>query len=135
MKKALIIFLSFLTIGAICFAIITHSQSTPKPDDTSKHAVITYKISGSKTCMVINYETDERITSQTLEKGEDAHPVLAVAGENWIFVGWSDGETNPYREDLNVLESFTVTAEFAEIIDGDDNFENGDQFPGSLPNP
>lgn len=59
---------------------------------------------------------------QIVIEGEDAIGVMAVPEEEYIFVEWSDGLTDPYREDKNVTESFTVTATFQlaeESEDGD----------------
>ncbi|MBO5277426.1 MAG: hypothetical protein J6K86_02740 [Clostridia bacterium] len=60
---------------------------------------------------------------QIVIEGENAAGVMAVADEEYIFVEWSDGLTNPYREDMNVTESFTVTATFQYVENNDEEGE------------
>lgn len=58
-------------------------------------------------------------SEQVVEKGADAEPVVAVAEDGWMFVGWSDGYKNPGRTDRKLTEDLTVTARFEEISDGE----------------
>lgn len=70
---------------------------------------------------------------QIVIEGQDAVGVMAVPEEEFIFVEWSDGLTNPYREDKNVRESFTVTAVFQYVENNDgDEAADGDE-PGDKP--
>lgn len=55
----------------------------------------------------INGQTEQIITS-----GDNAEPVTAVPNEGYEFVKWSDGLTTPERQDRNVTEDKTVTAQF-----------------------
>ncbi len=52
---------------------------------------------------------------QIIYKGEDATPVVAVADEGWMFVGWDDGVFDPYRHDKALTESVTFVAIFEEV--------------------
>jgi len=61
---------------------------------------------------------------QLVKEGDDALPVLAVPLENYMFVGWSDGFSDPYREDLNVQGDISVTAMF--MMAGSGGGEGGD---------
>ncbi|MBQ8295377.1 MAG: hypothetical protein IJX87_02970 [Clostridia bacterium] len=60
---------------------------------------------------------------QVVTEGEDGMAVMAVPEDEWVFVEWSDGLTDPYREDLDVKENITVTAKFAQAEDGEDEGE------------
>lgn len=82
---------------------------------------------------VYNFETEEEIPFQAVEKGKDALPVIAIPDEGYIFIGWSDLSEDPYREDKNVTKSITLVAEFAELIDSGDMPGGEDGFPGDLP--
>ena len=62
---------------------------------------------------------------QLVLEGEDATPVMAVPFDGWAFVEWSDGSTDPYRQDIMVEGAIAVKAIFAEVQD-----EGGIQMPG-----
>lgn len=51
---------------------------------------------------------------QTVKKGYDASPVLAVPDEGYEFLAWSDGLMTAERWDWEILEDFTVEAVFIE---------------------
>ncbi len=55
---------------------------------------------------------------QTVNYGESAKPVTAVADEGYRFIGWSDGEENAERTDTDVLEDKSVSAQFEQITFG-----------------
>lgn len=63
---------------------------------------------------------------QIVIEGENATGVMAVPEEEFIFVEWSDGVKNPYREDKNVTESFTVTAMFQYVEDSEGDAGEGE---------
>lgn len=63
---------------------------------------------------------------QLVEAGKNATGVMAVAEEEWVFVEWSDGYTQPYREDLNIEKNLTFTAKFKQIEDGEPGEGEGD---------
>lgn len=93
---------------------------------------IEYEVSGDGG-RIVNFETEEEIPFQAVEEGKNAIPVLAVADDGWVFIGWSDENTDPYREDLNVTKNMTLIAEFAELQDAGDMPGDGDGWPGDLP--
>ncbi len=64
--------------------------------------------------------------SQEVEHGKDSVIVTAVAYDGWHFIGWSDGVTDPERQDLNVLDNIFVTALFDEV-NYDQEEENFDE--------
>lgn len=63
------------------------------------------------------------------EGDEFSITLMALPQEGYVFVGWSDGAISPYREDVGVSESKTITAVFSEVAnwqDGEgDNGEEG----------
>ena len=97
-----------------------------------EYVEIEYEVSGEGG-KILNFETEEEIPFQAVEKGKDAIPVIAVAEEGYIFLGWSDDTEDPYREDKNVQESITLVAEFGELQDAGDMPGGEDGFPGDLP--
>lgn len=69
--------------------------------------------------------------AQLCQLGENATSVTAVAMDGYMFDGWSDGNKNPGRTDLNITDDFEVTAYFI-AIDGGDGAEDGDvEGPGN----
>ena len=65
-------------------------------------------------------------TDQLLLPGEDGTPVVAVAEDGWVFVGWDDGVDTPERQALGVTSGAVYVANFQEIGDGD-NAESGEE--------
>ena len=63
---------------------------------------------------------------QMIYAGEDATPVMAIADEGWVFVGWDDGQFDPYRHDKGLKESKTFIALFEEIEDDPDADGDGE---------
>ncbi|MBQ9728262.1 MAG: hypothetical protein IJV85_01560 [Clostridia bacterium] len=55
---------------------------------------------------------------QIVLEGRNATGVMAVADDEWVFMQWSDGVEDPYREDLNIQEDLHVIAIFAMGMDG-----------------
>jgi hypothetical protein len=51
---------------------------------------------------------------QVVEAGKNATPVLAVPDDGWMFVMWSDGLEDPYREDLAIVQNMEILALFQE---------------------
>ena len=58
---------------------------------------------------------------QLLMPGEDATPVIAIADEGWVFVGWDDGVKTPFRHDTGVSEGFIVTAIFEQVSEDEED--------------
>ena len=89
----------------------------------------------------ITYETDGEgmvlgDVVQLVEEGFDATPVIAEADDGWVFVYWSDGNENPSRQELKVVDRKTIVAVFQQTEEGDgegegegEGDESGDQ-PG-----
>ncbi|MGN1052409.1 MAG: hypothetical protein ACI4SH_03355 [Candidatus Scatosoma sp.] len=63
--------------------------------------------------------------SFTVTEGEEKSVTLLALPQNgWVFVGWSDGVTSPYRHEVSVTGNITATAIFDEIL-SDAEEENG----------
>lgn len=77
-------------------------------------------------------------TDQLVEPGASTTPVIAVAEDGWVFVGWDDGYTELERYESNVTQELYFKAIFEEIIDseggeagdGDGNGEGGQKAEG-----
>ena len=69
-------------------------------------------------------------TDQLVEPGTSTTPVIAMAEDGWVFVGWDDGYTNLERFETNVTQDLYFVAIFEEIgeseggADGDGNGNN-----------
>lgn len=55
---------------------------------------------------------------QTVKEGKDGRLVVAEPSEGYVFLAWSDGVLDPYRQDFSVKHSIKVKAIFAEIDPG-----------------
>lgn len=53
--------------------------------------------------------------AQVMLKGESASAVYAVADYGFVFSHWSDGNTNPYRQDFNIEDDVVLTAIFKPL--------------------
>lgn len=72
-----------------------------------------------------NYE-DTTYTFEVTEGDEFGVKLMALPQKGYVFVGWSDGVTSPYREDMEVTATKTVTATFEKVTD----FVNGEKGEG-----
>lgn len=84
------------------------------------------------------YEADkggtiEGETFQLVFENEDASGVMAVPDDEWVFVEWSDGYTDPYREDFEITSDMTLTAIFAMLESGEDMGEGMEGKEGDEP--
>lgn len=68
---------------------------------------------------------------QTVEQGTATDAVQAVADENYIFVGWTDGCEDALRTDEAVDKDIKAYAVFVPIEEDDENDEEMDQNDGS----
>ena len=92
--------------------------------------------------IMVTYEADEGGSisgdeDQIIYVGESTAPVLAVADEGWVFVGWSDGYYDPFRFDTGLTEDTIFTAIFEKIEDDGaaeggqgEGYGNGPGMPG-----
>ncbi|MBQ9097844.1 MAG: hypothetical protein IJY50_00235 [Clostridia bacterium] len=66
-------------------------------------------------------------TDQLLLPGEGTTPVVAVAEDGWMFIGWDDGNEDPERSESDVQLPITYTAIFQEVTEGGEEGEDGQQ--------
>lgn len=69
---------------------------------------------------------------QIVEKGGNCTAVMAIADDGFVFDIWSDGVTEPLREDENVLSSQTIYASFIKIKENDSNAEKSDEIADNI---
>ena len=79
----------------------------------------------------VTYEAEEGgyidgEAEQLVLQGKDAEPVLAVPDDGYVFIEWSDGSTDPYRHDLEVMEEIELFA----IFEWDEDAEEEDEGEG-----
>ena len=58
-------------------------------------------------------------TDQLVPPGGSTTPVVAVADEGWMFVGWDDGNENSERSEDNVTVEWVFIAVFEQVFDGE----------------
>lgn len=107
--------------GLATFNVIAKGEDYLK-DPVAVYTVM-YEVDGEGTI-----EDGEQF--QRVEEGKNAEGVLAVADTGWMFLSWSDGVTDPYREDTNITDDKTVIALFAEIDPSDDGQDGEPGEPG-----
>lgn len=113
MKKSLFLLLVFVTL----FTCV----SCKKGDDSS----------GSDDFLLVTYATDGngRISgnnAQLVPQNSSTEPVVAIADDGWLFIGWDDGYENPLRSDSNVKSDMVFTAIFVPIEEEEDGAGEGD---------
>lgn len=72
-------------------------------------------------------------TDQLVEPGGSTTPVIAVAEDGWVFVGWDDGYSDLERYETNVVTELYFVAIFEEILEdsGDGTGEGGEGGEGA----
>lgn len=79
-----------------------------------------------------NYE-DTTYTFEVTEGEEFGVKLMALPQKGYVFVGWSDGVTSPYREDMEATATKTVTATFEKVTDWVNGGKGDGQDPGEEP--
>ena len=86
--------------------------------------------------ITVVYEADEGGSIdgdeiQIIYRGENPEPVKALPDDGWMFVEWSDGNTDPYRTDKEPQSDVTYTAIFEEVEpDGEEDSPGGGDGKG-----
>lgn len=83
-------------------------EVTPEPPE--EYVSVSYYIIGGG-----YFEGGE--PEQYIVKGSDADLIMAVPEDGWVFLMWSDGVTDPARQDRDVMEDLAVTAVMMELMD------------------
>ena len=130
---------SFFGIGMITVSALSASDVLPsgmelieqsKEQETDSEFEILYDIQEGEGFI-------EGDLSQVVQKGCDGSGVVAIPDEDWVFIGWSDGLQNPYRQETNVQFDITVRAIFLpidDVLDGEEDAEK-DSKPEGEPDP
>ena len=112
--------------------------TTPERQDTAE-ADATYTALFKKddrfyTIRYTNTEggTVEGETVQTVQSWQEGTTVRAVAAEGYVFVGWSDGKTEPERSDTVYAEA-EYQAIFQKTEEGSDTDPDSDTAPDTEP--
>ena len=79
-----------------------------------------------------NYE-DTTYTFEVTEGDEFGVKLMALPQKGYVFVGWSDGVTSPYREDMEATATKTVTATFEKVTDWVNGGKGDGQDQGEEP--
>ncbi len=124
---------SAITVGSLYVAdVIPSGVSLVSENVLPKTFTLTYSVSSSGGGSIVMY-TDDWSNEQSVSEevivteGEDAPAVLAVEDDKHIFVGWSDGVTEAYRQDVNVKGNMDVQAIFLKYAENVEDAES-DRF-------
>lgn len=98
---------------------VTEDETIPDTFRTRLGIVYTASDETAQATMVLdgaNYE-DTTYTFEVTEGDEFGVKLMALPQKGYVFVGWSDGVTSPYREDMEATATKTVTATFEKVTD------------------
>ena len=98
---------------------VTEDEMLPDTFQTRLGIVYTAIDETAQATMVLdgaNYE-DTTYTFEVTEGDEFGVKLMALPQKGYVFVGWSDGVTSPYREDMEATATKTVTATFEKVTD------------------
>lgn len=98
---------------------VTEDETLPDTFRTRLGIVYTAIDETAQATMVLdgaNYE-DTTYTFEVTEGDEFGVKLMALPQKGYVFVGWSDGVTSPYREDMEATATKTVTATFEKVTD------------------
>lgn len=119
---------SMLTVGSLYVAdVIPGGAELLMGEYIPRTYTVTYTANkGGSIVMYTDDWSEEPALAQELivTEGEDAPAVLAIGDSEHIFVGWSDGVTEAYRQDLDVQGNITVSAVFLAFEDSVEEAEN-----------
>lgn len=114
---------------------VTEDETLPDTFRTRLGIVYTAIDETAQATMVLdgaNYE-DTTYTFEVTEGDEFGVKLMALPQKGYVFVGWSDGVTSPYREDMEATATKTVTATFEEVTDPGGGSKNDGQEQGEEP--
>lgn len=96
--------------------IIESGGEIINPEDEIKEFDVIYEVQEGEGEII---GLDGGAPFQRVFEGDDALPVMAIPEDGYAFVEWSDGNEDPYRQDLRIKESMTIYAIFGELTEGD----------------
>jgi hypothetical protein len=105
-----------------------------------------YKVGTANAGVILDWETGEEYPEYVTEEGselktkniykvtagESGPMVYAEAADGWTFVGWSDGVTTMFRQDINVTADVEVAALFEKIDEEEAEEELTDPDIGTI---
>lgn len=127
---------STLTVGALYAAdVIPDGMSLVTEEKLPETYVVTYFVGNEGGGTIVMYTDDWENEQSALEEivvteGEDAPAVLAVEDKDYVFVGWSDGVTEAYRQDCNLTGNKKVEAVFMKV---EEEAEDPERAPFDVP--
>lgn len=114
---------------------VTEDETLPDTFRTRLGIVYTAIDETAQATMVLdgaNYE-DTTYTFEVTEGDEFGVKLMALPQKGYVFVGWSDGVTSPYREDMEATATKTVTATFEKVTDWVNGGKGDGQDQGEEP--
>lgn len=114
---------------------VTEDETLPGTFQSRLGIVYTASDETAQATMVLdgaNYE-DTAYTFEVTEGEEFGVKLMALPQKGYVFVGWSDGVTSPYREDMEATATKTVTATFEKVTDWVNSGKGDGQDPGEEP--
>lgn len=114
---------------------VTEDETLPDTFRTRLGIVYTVIDETAQATMVLdgaNYE-DTTYTFEVTEGDEFGVKLMALPQKGYVFVGWSDGVTSPYREDMEATATKTVTATFEKVTDWVNGGKGDGQDQGEEP--
>ena len=119
---------SMLTVGSLYVAdVIPGGAELLMGEYIPRTYTVTYTAGdGGSVIMYTDEWSEEPAPAQEIivTEGENAPAVLAVENDGYLFVGWSDGLTDAYRQDLDVRGNITVSAVFLKYEDDVEDAED-----------
>lgn len=129
-----------LTVSSLHYAgIIPSGLVTLTPEYNPGVYTVIYSVEEGGEGVVIYWtgdwsqETPVNENGDKVKEGENAKAVYAIPADNWAFVSWSDGYSDPYRQDMSVDADIFVQAIFEEIEadpDGEQAEDNANNESG-----
>lgn len=111
------------TVSALYYAdVIKSGKELFTPVEEPGIYTLSYKVSAGKGAIYywnsdIDAEWQPVAEEEIVDEGEDGSAVIAIPEDGWVFVQWSDGVKNPYRQDKAVTADIEVTAQFEELTE------------------
>lgn len=107
--------------------VLDNGGEIVNPDDEPKEYEVLYEIEDGEGEI---RGVDGGDVFQVVFEGDDALPVIAVPEDGYAFVEWSDGNQDPYRQDVNIRENMTIYAIFGALEEGDGEGEGEGEGEG-----
>lgn len=128
------------TVSSLYYAgVIPSGFETFTPEYIPQVFTVSYAIEEGGEGVIIywtgdwSHETPVEEGGERVTEGEDARAVLAIPADEWLFVSWSDGVRDPYRQEVDVDGDVYVEAIFEPIEPDPEEGEEDNGEGGSQP--